>query len=237
MNTILIADREPLHRQQIRQHVDSRRGFRVVGECGSCYETIRYVNALEPDVLFLDVQLGEKAFDLIRQANHMPKVIYTARNESYAVQAFDHHALDYLLKPYGAARLDAALRKVACPSGADDLPGHESIYPVQRKHLFVEDGERLRRIAMHDIRYLKAAGDYTVVYTAHGEYLSSSGIGSIERRLEKSQFLRVHRSFIVNVECIDACYRDIGRLYLVMENGQEIGVGKHYLNGIKSLIL
>ncbi len=237
MNTILIADREPMHRQQIRQHVDSRPGFRVVGECGNCYETIRYVNALEPDVLFLDVQLGDKAFDLIREADHMPKVIYTARNESYAVQAFDHQALDYLLKPYGTARLDAALQKAACQPAVDDALGEAACPPVQHKHLFVANGDRLRRIAMHDIRYLKAAGDYTVVYTAQGEFLSSSGIGNIERRLDKSQFLRVHRSFIVNVECIDACYRDIGRLYLVMENGQEIGVGKHYLNTIKSLIL
>ncbi|MFC7524363.1 LytR/AlgR family response regulator transcription factor [Parapedobacter sp. GCM10030251] len=236
MNTILIADREPLHRQQIRQHIDNRPGFRVVGECGNCHETLRYVNALEPDVLFLDVQLGENTFEFIREAAHMPKVIYTARNESYALQAFDHQALDYLLKPYGAARLDAALRKAACQS-LDDLPGAVPCHSVRHRHLFVEDGDRLRRIAINDIRYLKAAGDYTVVFTAHGEFLSSSGIGNIERRLDKSQFLRVHRSFIVNVERIDTCYREIGRLYLVMENGQEIGVGKHYLNGIKSLIL
>lgn len=237
MNTILIADREPLHRQQIRRHIDNRPEFRVVGECGSCYEALRYVNTLEPDVLFLDVQLGDKAFDLIREAVHIPKVICTARNESYALQAFDHQALDYLLKPYAAARLDAALRKAACQAQGGDLPGAVPCHAVRHRHLFVEDGERFRRIAIDDIRYLKAAGDYTVVYTAHGEFLSSSGIGSIERRLDKSQFLRVHRSFIVNVERIDACYREIGRLYLVMENGQEIGVGKHYLNGIKSLIL
>lgn len=238
MNTILIADREPAHRQQIRRHIDNRPGFRVIGECRSCNETIRCVNALEPDVLFLDVQLGgDKAFDFIRQAEHMPKVIYTARNESYALQAFDHQALDYLLKPFGAARLDAALQKAACPVGVDDLPGHASIPPARRRYLFVEDGERLKRIAIHDIRFLKAAGDYTVVYTIHGEFLSTSGIGRIARRLDNSQFLRVHRSFIVNMERIDACYREIGRLYVVMENGQEIGVGKHYLNGIKSLIL
>ncbi|GGC30408.1 DNA-binding response regulator [Parapedobacter defluvii] len=238
MNTILIADREPAHRQQIRRHIDSRPGFRVIGECGNCHETIRSVNALEPDVLFLDVQLGgEHAFDLIRQTDHLPKVIYTAQSESYALQAFDHQALDYLLKPYGAARLDAALRKAATLAVANDVPDRTLPLLPRHRHLFVEDGGRLRRVALSNIRYLKAAGDYTVVYTEQGEFLSSSGIGSVERRLDAAQFLRVHRSFIVNVERIDACYRDIGRLYLVMENGQEIGVGKHYLNSIKSLIL
>ncbi|MBK1441184.1 response regulator transcription factor [Parapedobacter sp. ISTM3] len=238
MNTILIADPEPVCRQQIRQHIGGRPGFRVVGECGSPYETIRYVNALEPDVLFLDVQLGgERAFDLIQQADHLPKIIFTARNESHALRAFDHQALDYLLKPYGAARLDAALQKVVSRPPADRLPDHTfASYPYP-KNLFVEDGGRLRRIAVNDVRYFKAAGDYTVVFTEQGEFLSSSGIGSIERKLDPALFVRVHRSFIVNIERIDACYRDIGKLYLVMENGQEISVGKHYMNPIKSLIL
>ncbi|PRD48061.1 LytR/AlgR family response regulator transcription factor [Sphingobacterium haloxyli] len=104
-------------------------------------------------------------------------------------------------------------------------------------HIFVEEGKRLRRIAVQDIRYLKAAGDYTVVYLDKGEFISSSGIGSIEQKLDPSRFMRVHRSFIVNLEHIDACHRDIGRLYLIMKNGQQIGVGKRYMHQIKSLIL
>lgn len=238
MNTILIADGEHDYRQQIRQHIGNRSGFRVIGECCNTYETIRHVNALEPDVLFLDVQLaGDKAFDLIKQTNHLPKIIYTARSESYAAQAFDHHALDYLLKPYGEARLDVALQKVTYRTMMDSA--HEKVENTTpfRQHLFVEDDGRLKRIAMRDIRYLKAAGDYTVIYTENGEFVSSSGIGSIERKLDAVVFVRVHRSFIVNIERIDTCYRDIGKRYLVMENGQEISVGKHYLNNIKTLIL
>ncbi|MFC3196029.1 LytR/AlgR family response regulator transcription factor [Parapedobacter deserti] len=238
MNTILIADPEPMFRLQIRQHIGSRPGFRVVGECGNQHETIRYVNALEPDVLFLDVQLGGgKAFSLIQQADHLPKIIYTAQSELHALQAFDHQALDYLLKPYGGARLDAALQRVTGRPTADSLPDNAFAAQSYRKNLFVGDGVRLQCIAVNDIRYLKAAGDYTVVYTEQGEFLSSSGIGNIERRLDPTLFIRVHRSFIVNVERVDACYRDIGKLYLVMKNGQEINVGKRYLNHIKSLIL
>ncbi len=109
--------------------------------------------------------------------------------------------------------------------------------PAHRRNLFVEDGGRWRRIAVQDIRYFQAAKDYTVVYTQHGEFLSTSGIGHIERQLDMAQFLRVHRSYIVNVDRVEGCYRDFGRFFLVMENGREIGVGKHYLNSIKSLIL
>lgn len=238
MNTILIADGEHDYRQQIRQHIGNRSGFRVIGECCNTYETIRHVNALEPDVLFLDMQLaGDKAFDLIKQTNHLPEVIYTARSESYAAQAFDHHALDYLLKPYGEARLDVALQKVTYRTMMDDAHEKARNTTPFRQHLFVEDDGRLKRIAMRDIRYLKAAGDYTVIYTENGEFVSSSGIGSIERKLDTAVFVRVHRSFIVNIACIGTCYRDIGKHYLVMENGQEISVGKHYLNNIKALIL
>lgn len=238
MNTILIADPEPACRRQIRQHIVGRPGFRVVGECGTPNETLRCVNTFEPDVLFLDIQLGgDRAFDLIRQADHLPKIIFTGCCESHALQAFDHEALDYLLKPYGAARLDAALQKVTGKPAVDVMSGNAAASVGYRKHLFVEDGGHLRRIAANDIRYLKAAGDYTVVYTDCGEFLSSSGIGCIERKMDPALFIRVHRSFIVNMERVDSCYRDIGKLYLVMENGQEISVGKHYLNHIKSLIL
>lgn len=237
MQTILIADREPSYRQQIRKHIGDRPGFRVVGECGNSQETIRFVNALEPDVLFLDVQLpGDSTFELVKRTAHQPKVIFTAQRETYAMHAFDCQAIDYLLKPYGEQRLDAALQKVAnqATNGFSVEKSGAAPYP---QHLFVEDGDKLRRIAVDEIRYFKAAGDYTVVYATKGEFLSSSGIGAIANKLDGMKFVRVHRSFIVNIEYIDYAYRDIGRLYLLMESGPEINVGKHYAHQIKSLVL
>lgn len=238
MNTILIADKEQAYRHQIRQHIGIRGGFRVIGESESCFETIRMIDALEPDILFLDVQLGgEKTFDLIGQIGHLPQIIYTARSDSYAREAFDHQALDYLLKPYGTARLETALQKITDRrTTAVRLPGM-TISTTFRQSLFVEQGKRLKRISVSDILYFRAAGDYTTVSAVSGEYLSSSGIGTIERKVDPVRFTRVHRSFIINAERIDFCYRDIGRLYLVMENGQEIAVGKNYHHNIKHLIL
>src|SRR5690606_11023690 len=104
-------------------------------------------------------------------------------------------------------------------------------------HLVAEYGKQLRRIAGQDIRYLKAAGDYTVVYLDKGEFVSSSGIGRSERKVDPSRFVRVPSSFIVYLQYIHGGHRDRGRLYLIMENGQEIGVGKRYVHQIKSLIL
>jgi|SRR5690606_22286776 len=238
MKTILIADPEPVCRRQIRQHISRRPGLRVVGECDNRHETIRYVNALEPDVLFLDVRLGgNRALDLAQQTDHLPDIIYTSDGGSHAFRAFAHQALDCLLKPFQTAQIEAALQKVASHVATDAPTRNALIVPTFRSSLFVEDGDRLRRISLGDIQYFKAAGDYTVVYTANGEYLSSSGIGSIETKLDPMLFVRVHRSFIVNIEHIDTCYRDIGKLFLVMENQQEISVGRHYLNSIKALIL
>jgi two-component system LytT family response regulator len=237
MHTIIIADRKPEYRQQIRRHLDRRHGFRVLGEFDNSRETIRHVNALEPDVLFLDVELGGgNAFELTRNTEHLPKIIYTASDGFHAQRAFDFDALDYILKPFGEARLDAALQKVSSPS-RDETSVHPKIGSHYHTNIFVEDGRRLKRTAVADIRYLKAAGDYTIVYTSQGEFLSSSGIGLIEQKLDPNRFIRVHRSFIVNAEYIDTCYRDIGRLYLVMENAQEIRVGKNYMGNIKPLIL
>lgn len=238
MNTILIADKEQAYRHQIRQHIGGRGGFRVIGESENCYETIRMIDALEPDVLFLDVQLGgEKTFELIGQMAHLPQIIYTAGSDSFAREAFDHQALDYLLKPYGTARLETALQKIADRQATGVRLPETPAGTTYRQSLFVEQGKRLKRISVDDVLYFKAAGDYTTVSAVNGEFLSSSGIGSIEKKVDPARFTRVHRSFIINAERIDFCYRDIGRLYLVMENGQEIAVGKNYHQNIKHLIL
>jgi len=237
MHTIIIADRKTEYRQQIRRHLDGRQGFRVVGEFDNSRETIRHVNALEPDVLFLDVELGGgSAFELTRSTEHLPKIIYTASDGFHAQRAFDFDALDYILKPFGEARLDAALQKVSSPA-REETSAYSKVPSHYHTNIFVEDGRRMKRIAVADIRYLKAAGDYTIVYTSQGEFLSSSGIGLIERKLDPRAFIRVHRSFIVNADYIDTCHREIGRLCLVMVDAQEIRVGKNYMSNIKPLIL
>lgn len=234
---MFIADREPSYRHLIRQQIGRYSGFRMVGECDSGYDVVRHINALEPDILILDVQLGgTKIVEAVMRADHLPVMILTATNEAFVMEAFEKQAVDYLLKPHSVERLDAALHKVVARGIASIAPAYNPPRPYHQ-HVFVEDGDRLRRIALDDILYMKAAGDYTVVYTPSGEYISTTGIGAIEKKLDPLQLMRVHRSFVVNIAQVETCNRDIGRLFLVMSNGHEIRVGKHYVHTVKTLIL
>jgi two-component system LytT family response regulator len=236
--TILIADGESRYRELIRQHINSRPGFRVVGECRNRCETIRYVNALEPDVLFLDIQLSEaNDTDFLQTTSHLPKVIYTAAIDNGVSQLANRRDSAFLLKPYNDKQLDTALQVVNTVPAFEGLPNTAVLWTDCPKSILAEEGGRLKRVSLRDICYLKAAGDYTVIHCATKQYLSSAGIGAIERRLDPSLFVRVHRSFIINIEHLDACYRDIGRWYLTMEDGQQINVGRRYQENIKQLIL
>lgn len=239
MNTILIADRELRFRQQIKRQIGERPDFRVVAEASNGYEALRYLHALEPDVLFLDVQLiGNNTFELLERATYIPKIIYTAPNESYALKAFDYHALDYLVKPYAEPRLEVAISKIL-----DQTPERNpkqdilSLGAIPSDHLFVTDGDRMKCIHIQDIMYLKAARDYTVIFTNNSEYISSSGIGNIAQKLSPTHFIRVHRSYIINLQWVDYFYREIGRACIIMQNGQEIIIGKNYFRSIRALIL
>lgn len=106
-------------------------------------------------------------------------------------------------------------------------------YPAR---ILVESGKRLKCLDVAAIVYLKAEGDYTVIYTQEGSYLSSYGIGAIENKLDPRLFMRIHRSFIVNINCIKELYRDITRMFLVLDNGIEINVGRHYVHAIRRMI-
>lgn len=236
--TILIADGESRYRELIRQHINNRPGFRVVGECRNRCETIRYVNALEPDVLFLDIQLSEaNDTDFLQTTSHLPKVIYTAAIDSGVSQLANRRDSTFLLKPYNDKQLDTALQIVSTVPAFEGLTRQAVLWADRPKSILAEEGGRLKRVSLRDVCYLKAAGDYTVIHCAMKQYLSSSGIGAIEKRLDPSLFIRVHRSFIINIEHLDACYRDIGRWYLTMEDGRQINVGKHYQENMKQLIL
>jgi two-component system LytT family response regulator len=102
--------------------------------------------------------------------------------------------------------------------------------------ILVDNGKKLKCLDVADIVYLKAERDYTVIHTMDSSYLSSYGIGAIENKLDPQQFMRIHRSFIVNLHCIKELYRDITRMFLVLDNGMEVNVGRSYADGIRKMI-
>lgn len=238
--SVLVVDDEEPARVLIKQYLAAHPSFFLAGECHNGIEAIKYIDCVEPDLVFLDVQMpGANGFEVLQRINHVPRIVFTTAYDRYAIKAFEVNAVDYLLKPYTKDRFDRAMSKMAQSTAPlPDFAMHLSLpkggYP---ERLMVEHKKRFLNIAVADIIYLKADRDYTEVHTITACYISSFGIGAVAQRFDPKQFIRVHRSIIVNINHVRELYRDIKKNFLVLANGVEITVGRSYLPDIKHLVI
>lgn len=237
--SVLIIDDEEHGRVLVKQYLSSYPEFFVAGECANGIEAIQLINRSEPDLIFLDIRMpGAGGFEVLQQAEHVPQVIFTTAYDSYAIQAFEANAVDYLLKPYTKERFDNTMARLVHQNAPQALAA-AAAYRKQTGfagRVLVEHKKRFRNIATDDIIFLRADGDYTEIHTPEGSYLSSTGISTLSARFDPQKFVRIHRSVVVNMTYVREMYRDIGKTFLVMENGMEFNVGRNYLPVIKDLM-
>lgn len=183
---------------------------------------------------------GLNGFQVLQEITHVPLIIFTTAYDRFAIKAFELNAVDYLLKPYTRQRFDLAVEKVRLRTDqhalyelASNLPMQQGAWPAR---IFVELPGRLRSLDLHQVLYLKAEKEYTRIYTAGDSYLSSQGINAMEKRLDPRRFMRVHRSYIVNIYHIKEVYREISRTFILLHGGIEISVSRNYLHQLKKLI-
>lgn len=209
----------------------------LLRECGNGPEAARMINTLEPDLVVMEVALpGKNGFEVLDMLDYSPPVILMSATPEYAAKAFDYKAVDYLIKPLAPMRIQCAFQRLMNLKGVSrtEAAGQAGGYPSR---IFVEKGARLVGIPVDKITYLKADGDYTWIHTAGNEtYLCTIGIGQLESKFDPQNFIRVHRSYIVNVEYIRELYRDISKLFVSLPNDVEISVGRSYLPAIRELM-
>lgn len=239
--TVIIIDDEEASRGLIRQYLQAHPEMKVLGECENGIEAVQAINGLKPDLVFLDVQMpGLNGFEVLQEIAHIPLIIFTTAFDRFALRAFEINAVDYLLKPYTRQRFDMAVERIGqradqqgLLSLAANMPLQQGSYPPR---IFVETPGRLKSLDVQDILYLKAEKDYTRIHVAGQSYLGSQGISVQEKRLDPQRFLRVHRSYIVNIYHVREVYRDISKTFLVLNDQTEIVVGRSYLENLKKLI-
>ncbi|PZR25659.1 MAG: DNA-binding response regulator [Citrobacter freundii] len=242
---VLIIDDEEAARILIRQYLEDHDQLEVVGECTDGLIAVNSINRLEPDLIFLDVQMpGLSGFQVIRQLVHIPQVIFTTAFDQYALKAFDSNAVDYLLKPYTKERFDQALAKALLrnlPMAPQlNVPTDTSTQPTafnsHYERILLESGSKMISLSIHDIIYLEAEKDYTRVYSSAKNYLSNFGISTLEQRLPPSVFTRIHRSFIINIHYIKEVYKQNNDTYLVLKNDMTLKVSKGYVDNIRRMM-
>jgi two-component system, LytTR family, response regulator len=211
----MIIDDEALARRELRRLLVEHTWLEVVGEAANIDEAVPRIEALSPNLLFLDIKMpGGSGFDLLARLDHVPRVIFTSAYEQHAVQAFEVNALDYLLKPVEPERLAAALLKVADASA--QLTPQRNVL----EQLFVQDGPRCWFVPLREVCLLSAENNYVRLWWGKLHPLIGRPLSTIEQRLDPKRFFRANRSQIINLEFIERVNLGInGRLDVTLRGG------------------
>ncbi|MBX5437957.1 MAG: response regulator [Thermoflavifilum sp.] len=234
----LIIDDERLARNELRRLLKEFPEIQVVGEASNAQEGIEQIESLEPDLLFLDIQMPDKTgFELLEMLDKVPTVIFTTAYDEYALKAFEYNALDYLMKPIEPRRLSDALQKLRQQEEKEkqNLIGRGVL--SENDQVFVKDGERCWFVKLHDIRLFESAGNYARVYFGNNKPLILKSLNALEERLDPRVFFRANRKHIVNlrlIEKIDPYFN--GGLLLEMKGGEKIEVSRRQAVKFKEMM-
>jgi len=203
---VIIIDDEPLARSIVKEYLQSYADVDVVAECSDGFEGMKAINQHEPDLIFLDIQMPKiNGFEMLELIENPPAVIFTTAFDEFAIKAFELNATDYLLKPFSKDRFDKAVQKyLNKPAVSLTEPVIETAAqsPGQQNRIVVKDGNKIKIIPINQIHYLEAADDYVKIITAEGSFLKKRTMTFFEQSLMPYQFVRIHRSFIVNTQLI-----------------------------------
>ena len=242
----IIVDDEELARELLTEFLADHKDVEVVAQCAKGKEAILQINKLEPDLVFLDVQMpGMDGFGVLEQIEVDPFIIFCTAYDKYALKAFDQNAIDYLLKPLDKERFDKSVEKAIERIRKEDINfehlleerglKENSNYPSR---LFVQKSEKLVNLPVQNIVHLEASKDYTIISSKDAQYVSSNGISKLEARLDPDIFIRSHRSTIINLEHLKEIERQPnGGLSAVMDNGKSFPVSRSYAPEIRSRIV
>jgi two-component system, LytTR family, response regulator len=251
---VLIVDDEPLARRGIRQLLATHSDVTVVGECRNGHEALRAGRALSCDLMFLDVQMpGVGGFEVIRQwgGAALPAVVFVTAYEEFAVRAFEAAALDYLVKPVTGPRFEATMRRtreqlklggaaamnerlsalLASGGGSSAAPAS----PLANDSLIVSTSRGRLVLKPEEVDWIEARDYYSAIHTAGKQYLIRESLRSLERRLDPTRFLRVHRAAIVRLAIIRELAGGGGGTVLLLRNGSRIPVSRRRREKLRAL--
>ena len=201
----IIIDDEPLARMMVKEYLQFYPHIEVVQECSDGFEGMKAIQQHQPDLIFLDIQMPKiNGFELLELIDNPPQVIFTTAFEEYAIKAFDAHAADYLLKPFSKERFDKAMQKLSQQriNTAPEVVETALQSTIQSNRIVVKDNGKIKIIPVAQVEYLEAADDYVKIITAEGHFLKKKTMQYFEDSLPPQEFIRIHRSYIINAQLI-----------------------------------
>jgi two-component system LytT family response regulator len=245
----VIVDDEPWARSRVSSLLNSDGGFEIVAQCANGEEAIAAISTHAPALVFLDIQLPDTdGFTVIESISRetMPVVIFATAFDQYALRAFDAHALDYLLKPFDEDRfriaLERAREKLRDPAVQNAaIRRMLQLLPEGRRYLdrvaVSAGGGRIHIVKTHEIDWLQASGNYVTLHVGRSTYVLRDTLNDMERKLDPRQFIRVHRSSMVNVDRVRALGPwSGGEQCLVLQDGTELTIGRMFRDRIRAFL-
>lgn len=242
--TAVVVDDEDLARKILCEYLKDFPDIAVASECANGFEAVKAVSELKPQILFLDIQMPKlSGFEVLELIDHDIAVIFVTAYDEYALRAFEVHAVDYLLKPFSKERLAEALDRAKQRLSRKDPALFLKLIAESRKpkspleRILVRDGSKVHIIAARKIDYLEAQDDYVSIKCKGKEFLKQETLGTLEKGLDPQQFVRIHRSYILNLERLEKLelYTKDSRI-AILADGSRLPVSKAGYSRLKPLL-
>ena len=209
---IVVVDDEALSRAVVREYADADPYLEIVADCANGFEAVKAVAELKPDLVLLDVQMPKlDGFEVLELLGRDQPVIFITAYDQYALKAFEVHAVDYLLKPFGAERFQEAIARARARLRAKTLLPVDAVDKIIRDakpkagpagRVLIRDGANVHVLPVDKIDYVEAQDDYVAFKSEGKQYLKDQTLSAVEETLDPSRFVRIHRSFILNIDRI-----------------------------------
>jgi two-component system LytT family response regulator len=240
---IIIVDDEMLARGVVREYLSEHADVEIVAECANGFEAVKAITELSPDLVFLDIQMPKlDGFEVAELAGRKTRYIFATAFDQYAIKAFEFHALDYLLKPFSQQRFDQALAHARANLSA----GGEAVEKMVREaagrnkpvgRVLIRDGAKVHVINAEKIEHVEAQDDYVQIRSEGKSYLKNQRMSELEEQLDAEQFLRIHRSYIVNIAFVDRIEQATKDSHVaVLKDGCRVPISRSGYQKIRAVI-
>jgi two-component system LytT family response regulator len=244
MNKVIIIDDEPLARLIVSEYLQDVKDIEIVAECNDGFEGMKAIAQHQPALIFLDIQMPKiNGFEMLELLPSPPAVIFTTAFDEYAIRAFETNAVDYLLKPFSKERFDLALEKwasktsVAAKQNLQNFIENQIKQPEERNRIVVKKGTDIRILPVEEIYFIEAYDDYVKIFVKDSYYLKKKTMNYYEQVLNESTFVRVHRSFIINLNHLTKIEAMEKNSYVaILKNDTRIPISRNSYSKLKSVL-
>jgi two-component system LytT family response regulator len=238
---VIIVDDEDLARGLVREYLAGHGDVEIVAECANGFDAVKAITELDPDLVFLDIQMPKlNGFEVVELAGRKTHYIFVTAYDQYALKAFDVHAVDYLLKPYSQQRFDEALAHaratLRASLGVEAVVNEAAMRNKPLGRVLIRDGARVHVIGVEKIDFIEAQDDYVQINSEGKGYLKNQRLAELESQLDPDVFVRIHRSYIVNIGRVSRIEQGKDSHTAILIDGARVPVSRSGYQKVRNLI-